>query len=75
MAYGLPPDEGSRMPILVPELDVAPVHEHDRLPSVEGDDFIADDMPEGSFEAVRSPPDDFERPIDRPLKQLDRRSE
>jgi hypothetical protein len=36
IAYGLPRDEGSRLPYAVPELDGAPVYDHDRLPSVDG---------------------------------------
>jgi hypothetical protein len=59
VAYGLPRDEGSRLPYLVPELDGAPLHEHDRLPSVEPGDLIADNLTVGSFADIRSPPVDL----------------
>jgi hypothetical protein len=59
VAYGLPRDEGSRLPYLVPELDGAPLHEHDRLPSVEGEDLIPDSLAVGSFADIRSPPVDL----------------
>lgn len=31
VAYGLPRDEGSRLPYIVPELDGAPFCDHERL--------------------------------------------
>jgi hypothetical protein len=58
-AYGLPRDEGSRLPYVVPELDGAPIYEHDRLPSVERSDLIDDDLTVRSFDALSSPPTDL----------------
>ncbi|PSQ32409.1 hypothetical protein BRD09_03610 [Halobacteriales archaeon SW_10_68_16] len=34
LAYGLPRDEGTRLPYVVPELDGQPLYEHGRLPAV-----------------------------------------
>jgi hypothetical protein len=42
VAYGLPRNEGARLPFVVPELDGAPVYEHERLPSVTRDDLVTD---------------------------------
>jgi uncharacterized protein YukE len=59
IAYGLPRDEGSRLPYLVPELDGAPIYEHDRLPSVDRADLITDDLTVNSFAELTSPPADL----------------
>lgn len=59
LAYGLPRDEGLALPFAVPELDGAPIYEHDRLPSVGADDLIDERLTIGSFEAMRSPPTDL----------------
>ena len=58
IAYGLPRDEGSRLPYVVPELDGAPLYDHDRLSSVERDDLIADELTVRSFSELTSPPGD-----------------
>ncbi|MFB6301974.1 MAG: hypothetical protein ABEH78_03845 [Haloferacaceae archaeon] len=55
-AYGLPRDEGGRLPYLVPELDGAPVYDHERLPSVERSDLLAAALTVRSFESLVAPP-------------------
>ncbi len=59
LAYGLPRDEGSRLPYVVPELDGAPVYEHEQLPAVEQSDLIDGDLVVRSFDALASPPSDL----------------
>ncbi len=59
IAYGLPRDEGSRLPYVIPELDGTPVYDHDRLPSVERGDLIADDLTVRSFAELAEPPSDL----------------
>ncbi|USZ67562.1 hypothetical protein NGM10_12595 [Halorussus salilacus] len=59
IAYGLPRDEGSRLPFVVPELDGAPLYDHERLPSVERSDLIDGDLTVRSFDALTSPPTDL----------------
>ena len=59
IAYGLPRDEGSRFPYVVPELDGAPIYEHDRLPSVDRADLITDALTVRSFSDLTSPPGDL----------------
>ena len=58
-AYGLPRDEGARLPYLVPELDGAPVHEHERLPSVDRTDLIDEALTVRSLDALAAPPSDL----------------
>jgi len=55
-AYGLPRDEGSRLPYVVPELDGQPLYDDDRLPSVEQSDLIDGDLVIRSLDALTSPP-------------------
>ncbi|SFR67401.1 hypothetical protein [Halogeometricum limi] len=55
-AYGLPRDEGFRLPFVVPELDGAPVYEHDRLPNVSRDSLVPDALTVRSYDALASPP-------------------
>ncbi|WP_343773373.1 hypothetical protein [Natronoarchaeum mannanilyticum] len=55
-AYGLPRDEGGRLPYVVPELDGAPLYEHDRLPHVERTDLVPEDLTVRSLDALSSPP-------------------
>jgi hypothetical protein len=57
LAYGLPRDEGLGLPYAVPELDGAPIYEHDNLPSLSADDLVPDALTVRSFSAVQSPPD------------------
>jgi len=59
IAYGLPRDEGSRFPYLVPELDGAPIYEHERLPSVEREDLITDELTVRSLSDLAVPPGDL----------------
>ncbi|WP_394329397.1 hypothetical protein [Natronorubrum thiooxidans] len=56
LAYGLPRDEGSRLPYLVPEYDGAPIYDHERLPSVTRESLIDDDLTVRSYDALTSPP-------------------
>jgi hypothetical protein len=58
LAYGLPRDEGGRLPFAVPELDGDPLHEHERLPSVEADDLLPESHTVRSYDALGSPPTD-----------------
>ena len=57
-AYGLPRDEGARLPFVVPELDGSPLHEHGSL-SIERDDLIAESVTVGSWRGLPSPPADL----------------
>ncbi|MFB6304309.1 MAG: hypothetical protein ABEH47_04020 [Haloferacaceae archaeon] len=58
-AYGLPRDEGMRLPYAVPELDGAPVYEHERLPNVDASDLLSDDLTVRSFAELAAPPTDL----------------
>ena len=60
-AYGLPRDEGSRLPYVVPELDGAPLTDHDRLPNVDASDLVPNELTIRSFDALTSPPTDIPR--------------
>jgi hypothetical protein len=55
-AYGLPRDEGFRLPYVVPELDGAPIYEHERLPSVDRSTLLPAELTVRSFDALSSPP-------------------
>jgi exonuclease VII small subunit len=59
VAYGLPRDEGLSLPYAVPELDGAPLYEHDRLPAVDASDLVDEAVTVRSFEDLRSPPTDL----------------
>jgi hypothetical protein len=56
LAYGLPRDEGSRLPYVVPEYEGAPIYEHDRLPSVTRESLIDEELTVRSFDAIESVP-------------------
>jgi len=56
LAYGLPRDEGGRLPFVVPELDGAPIYEHDRLPAVERSDLLPPEHTIRSYDALSAPP-------------------
>ncbi|MFB6169213.1 MAG: hypothetical protein ABEJ43_10270 [Haloferacaceae archaeon] len=56
-AYGLPRDEGFRLPYLVPELDGAPLPEHPRLPNVGGSDLLPEAVTIRERSALDAPPD------------------
>jgi hypothetical protein len=58
-AYGLPRDEGFRLPYVIPELDGAPVYEHERLPAVERADLVAPALTVRSFDALAAPPSEL----------------
>ena len=59
LAYGLPRDEGSRLPYVVPEYEGVPVYDHDRLPNVERTSLVDEDLTVRSFESLTSPPTDL----------------
>ncbi|MFD1562918.1 hypothetical protein ACFR99_05080 [Haloarchaeobius amylolyticus] len=56
LAYGLPRDEGSRLPYLVPEYEGVPIYEHERLPAVTRESLVDDDLTVRSYDALTSPP-------------------
>ena len=58
LAYGLPRDEGGRLPYVVPELDGAPVYEHERLPAVEESDLLPPEHTVRAYDALSRPPTD-----------------
>ena len=55
-AYGLPRDEGAVLPYVVPELDGAPIYEHDRLPNVERQHLVPEELTVRSFAELATPP-------------------
>ncbi|MEF8776232.1 MAG: hypothetical protein V5A43_06985 [Haloarculaceae archaeon] len=57
LAYGLPRDEGLALPFVVPELDGAPIYEHDDIPSVDASNLVPGNLTIGSFHELASPPD------------------
>lgn len=57
-AYGLPRDEGARLPFVLPELDGFPLHEHPSL-SIERTDLIDERVTVGSWRGLPTPPDDL----------------
>jgi hypothetical protein len=59
VAYGLPRDEGTRLPYVVPELDGEPLYEHPDLPSVDAADLVGEAVTIRSFDALSSPPADL----------------
>lgn len=59
LAYGLPRDEGGRLPYVVPSFEGQPIYEHERLPSVTADSLISGDLTVRSFDALESPPTDL----------------
>lgn len=54
-AYGLPRDEGARLPFVLPELDGQPLHEHPSL-SIDRTDLIDDRVTVGSWHGLPTPP-------------------
>ncbi|QIB74033.1 hypothetical protein G3I44_06815 [Halogeometricum borinquense] len=58
-AYGLPRDEGFRLPFVVPELDGKPVYEHERLPAVTRETLVPEALTIRSFDDLTSPPTDL----------------
>jgi len=61
LGYGLPRDEGLTLPVSMPELDGAPVHEHPALPNVTREDLVPPEATVRSFSALSSPPVDIPR--------------
>ncbi|MFB6222325.1 MAG: hypothetical protein ABEH86_01460 [Haloarcula sp.] len=59
VAYGLPRDEGSRLPYLVPEFEGKPLYEHERLPSVSREDLVPASLTVRSFDSLTQPPTDL----------------
>lgn len=59
LAYGLPRDEGARLPYVVPELDDKPLYEHAQLPSVSREDLVPEELTIRSFADLTSPPGDL----------------
>jgi hypothetical protein len=55
-AYGLPRDEGIRLPYVVPELDGAPVTDHPELPNVSAADLVPQELTVRSFTDLARPP-------------------
>jgi hypothetical protein len=58
-AYGLPRDEGFRLPYLVPELDGTPLSDHPRLPNVGTEDLLPEDVTVRERTALSEPPGDL----------------
>jgi len=59
IAYGLPRDEGSRLPFVVPKYEGAPIYEHPDLPSVTPELLVDGALAVRSLDALRSPPTDL----------------
>jgi len=59
IAYGLPRDEGTRLPFVVPEYEGAPIYEHPDLPSVTAESLVDGALAIRSLDALRSPPTDL----------------
>ncbi|OYR48653.1 hypothetical protein [Halorubrum sp. Ea8] len=57
-AYGLPRDEGARLPFVLPELDGVPLHEHPSL-SIDRTDLIDERVTVGSWGGLPVPPGDL----------------
>ena len=59
LAYGLPRDEGGRLPYVVPEYEGQPVYDHERLPAVEASSLIDGSITVRTFEDIAAPPTDL----------------
>ncbi|OYR50305.1 hypothetical protein [Halorubrum sp. Eb13] len=59
IAYGLPRDEGARLPFVVPEYEGEPIYEHPDLPSVTEESLVDGALSVRSLDALRSPPTDL----------------
>ena len=57
-AYGLPRDEGARLPFVLPELDGVPLHEHSSL-SIDRTDLVDERVTVGSWRGLPTPPTDL----------------
>ena len=58
-AYGLPRDEGARLPMVIPELDGVALYEHDAVPSFTRDSLIDETLTVRSLAGLQSPPSDL----------------
>jgi hypothetical protein len=58
-AYGLPRDEGFRLPYLVPELDGTALPDHPDLPNVRAEDLLPADVTVRERTALEGPPRDL----------------
>ena len=56
LAYGLPRDEGARLPFVVPEYEGEPLYDHERLPAVDRESLIDGALTIRSFDSLESPP-------------------
>ena len=59
IAYGLPRDEGARLPFVVPEYEGEPIYEHPDLPAVSEESLVDGALTVRSLDALRSPPTDL----------------
>jgi len=59
LAYGLPRDEGSRLPYVVPAYEGAPIYDHEGLPSVTADSLVTEELTVRAFGELASPPSDL----------------
>ncbi|MDZ5812109.1 hypothetical protein U4E84_12230, partial [Halorubrum sp. AD140] len=59
IAYGLPRDEGMRLPFVVPEYEGEPIYDHPDLPSVTEGSLVDGALTVRSLDALRSPPTDL----------------
>ena len=58
-AYGLPRDEGARLPYSMPELEGVPLYEHDDLDGLREADFVDRDVTVRSWGDLARPPGDL----------------
>ncbi|WP_233561670.1 hypothetical protein [Halorubrum sp. Atlit-28R] len=59
IAYGLPRDEGARLPFVVPEYEGEPIYDHPDLPAVSEGSLVDGALTVRSLDALRSPPTDL----------------
>ncbi|WP_049984354.1 hypothetical protein [Halorubrum sp. BV1] len=56
IAYGLPRDEGMRLPFVVPEYEGEPIYDHPDLPAVTADSLVDEALTVRSLDALAAPP-------------------
>ena len=59
IAYGLPRDEGMRLPFVVPEYEGEPIYDHPDLPAVTADSLVDEALTIRSLDALAAPPTDL----------------
>jgi len=59
IAYGLPRDEGMRLPFVVPEYEGEPIYDHPDLPAVTADSLVDEALTIRSLDALTAPPTDL----------------